>query len=242
MILTLFSFFSLSLESSGNLYYGFYPTDDTLYNSDVSIWTRVTPIKIKEKTNFFIQYTTYLEMAEQKGKVILDPAYADYSLIFGFQYSGRFYLSFYINHYCRHPIDREEKNGRVVFNAENFIISNAKNSAYRFQKTVYFRGSYIFYPQGIIVDWLNSKPYYRHRFTMEFGKNINSFSQFALGSEYTLSNDNPRKIYYKIQPGIYIFKRKENQTLYTFIQYYIAAKGPFRSPSNLFFIGIGYSF
>lgn len=242
MIFILFSFFSVPLESSGDLFVGHYPTQDTLYNVDVSMWTRAYLIRIKEDFDFFIQYSSYLEMAEQKGKVVFDPAFTCHSIILGLQYTRKLFFSFYIDHWCRHLIDKELEEGKVVFNALNFELSNIRDDSRRFSKDYFFRAGYIFYPQGIVVDWLNSKPYYRHRFILSAGKKLNSFSQASLELEYTLSNDEPREVYYLICPEIDFFKTSKNNTLYAFFKYYLKAKGPLRSPEQKLFFGIGYSF
>ena len=242
MIFVLLSFLSAPLEGSGDLFVGYYPTRDTLYNVDVSIWARVNLIRIKEDVDFFVQYSSYLEMAEQEAKVIFDPAFATYSIVLGFQYARDFYFTFYLDHWCRHLIDRELDEGKVVFNALNFVFSNVKDPTQRFSEDFYFRGNYIFYPQGIFVDWLNSKPYYRNRFIIETGKKISSFSQLSLNLEYTLSNDSPREIYYLVCPEVAFFKEESSGTLYSFIKYYLKAKGPLRSPEKKLFFGIGYCF
>ncbi len=242
MIFILLSFFSAPLKGSGETFVGYYPTSDTIYNTDVSIGMRTYLIRIKGETDFFAQYSSYLEMAQQEGKVIFDPAFSSYSIILGFQYSKTFYFSFYLDHWCRHLIDRELEGGKVVFNALNFVFSNIKDPAYRFSEDFYFSGNYIFYPQGIFVDWLNSRPYYRHQLIIEAGKKFNSFSQGSIKLEYTLSNDNPRQVYYLICPEINFFKKGKNRTFYSFFKYYLKAKGPLRSPEQKLFFGIGYSF
>lgn len=242
MILVLLSFFSSPLKGTGDLFLGYYPTRDTLYNVDVSIWVRSYLIRMNDAVDFFAQYSSYLEMAEQEGKVILDPAFSSYSIIIGFQYTRTYYFSFYLDHWCRHIIDKELEEGKVVFNALNFVFSNIKDVSFRFSKDFYFSSNYVFYPQGIVVDWLNAKPYYRHQFIIEAGKKINSFSQASIKLEYTLSNDNPRQIYYLICPEISFFKNKNNRTFYSFLKYYLKAKGPLRSPEHKLFFGIGYSF
>lgn len=242
MIFIIFSFLSTPLKASGETFLGYYPTIDTLYNVDASIWMRSYLLKLKERGVFFLQYSSYLEMGEQRGEVVLDPAFSSYSLVFGLQYTSTFFFSLYLDHYCRHLIDRELEEGKAVFNALNFVFSNIKDISHRFSKDLYFRSDYMFYPQGILVDYLNSKPYYRHRFILEVGKKMNTFSQLSLELEYTLSNDNPREIYYLMAPEICFFKNKGNRTLYAFIKYYLKAKGPLRAPEQLFFFGLGYSF
>ena len=242
MILVLLSFFSFPFEGSGDVFLGYYPTHDTLYNIDVSMCMRAYLIRINNTIDFFAQYSSYLEMAEQKGKVVFDPAFTVHSLILGFQYNKKFYFSFYLDHWCRHIIDRELEEGKVVFNALYFEFSNIKDHSYRFSEDYCFRADYIFYPQGIIVDWLNSRPYYRHRFMLYTGKKLNSFTLASLELEYTVSNDDPRQIYYLVCPEINFFKRKENGTFYSFLKYYMKAKGPLRSPENKIFFGIGYCF
>lgn len=241
MIFILLSFFSVPLEGSGDVSLGYYPTRDTLYNVDVSMWVRAYLFRIKEDFDFFAQYSSYLEMAEQEGKVIFDPSFTVHSIILGFQYHKNMYFSFYLDHWCRHLVDRELEEGKVVFNALNFVFSNIKDPTQRFSEDFYFSTDYIFYPQGIFVDWLNSKPYYRHRFLLEAGKKLNSFSQVSIELEYTLSNDNPRQTYYLICPGIDFFKQKNNRIFYAFLKYYFKAKGPLRSPDQKLFFGIGFS-
>lgn len=242
MIFIILSLFSAPLEGSGDAFLGYYPTQDTLYNVDVSIWMRSYLFRLNDNIDFFAQYSSYLEMAEQQGKVIFDPAFSTHSIILGFQYTRKFYFSFYLDHWCRHIIDRELEEGKVVFNALYFEFTNIKDQTFRFTEDYYFRTDYVFYPQGIIVDWLNSKPYYRHRLIIEAGKKINSLSQASIELEYTLSNDNPKQTYYLICPGINFFKKDKNRTLYSFFKYYLKAKGPLRSPEHKLFFGIGYSF
>lgn len=242
MIFVLLSFFSVPLEGSGDVFLGYYPTRDTLYNVDVSIWVRAYLIRIKGDFDFFAQYSSYLEMAEQEGSVVFDPAFTVHSIILGFQFNRNFYLSFYLDHWCRHLVDRELEEGKVVFNALNFEFSNIKDPTQRFSEDFYFITDYIFYPQGIFVDWLNSKPYYRHRFMLDAGKKLNSFSQVSIELEYTVSNDNPRQTYYLICPGINFFEQRKNRTFYSFFKYYLKAKGPLRSPEQKLFFGIGFSF
>ena len=242
MIFILLSFFSAPLEGTADLFLGYYPTRDTLFNVDVSIKARSYLIRIKEDIDFFAQYSSYLEMAEQKGKVVFDPSFTTHSIILGFQYMKTFYYSFFLDHWCRHLIDRELEEGKVVFNALNFEFSNVKDPTRNFSEDYYFSGCYLFYPQGIIVDWLNSKPYYRHRFMLSAGKKINSVSRAGIELEYTLSNDVPKQTYYTICPGIDFFKQNESGTLYSFFKYYLKAKGSLRSAEQKLFFGIGYTF
>lgn len=242
MFLFLLLSFSVDLESTGDLFYGYWTTGDTLLNSDVSFWTSIDLFEINESTDLFVRYSTYLEMATQKGKVVLDPLYSSYSLRFGLKYYNKLYFSFFIDHYCRHIIDRELQEGKVVFNAEHFVLSSAEKNIYRFREDLYYNFSYIFYPQGIIVDWLNSKPYYRHRFLFTIQKNIFPHLDVSLEGEYTLSNDVPRKVYHKIKPGIYSYLEKNNSVIYTFIHYYLSADDPLRPVDNVVFLGAGFSF
>jgi hypothetical protein len=242
MIFIILSFFSAPLEGSGDAFLGYYPTQDTLYNSDVSIWVRAYLIRMNETVDFFAQYYSYLEMAEQEGKVVFDPAFSVHSIILGFQCEKKFYYSFYLDHWCRHIIDKQLEEGKVVFNALYFEFSNIKDHSYRFSENSYFIADYVFYPQGIVVDWLNSKPYYRHRFILKAGKKLNSFSQVSIELEYTLSNDSPRETYYLLCPEINFFKKKETGDFYSFFKYYLKAKGPLRSPEEKLFFGIGYFF
>jgi hypothetical protein len=242
MILILLSFFSFPLEGSVDMFLGYYPTMDTSLNVDASMWGRAYLIRIKGDLDFFAQYSSYLEMAEQQENVVFDPAFAIYSIKLGFQYTKNFYFSLYLDHWCRHFIDRDLEEGKATFNSLNFNFSNIREPTRRFSEDFYFSTYYIFYPQEIFVDWFNSKPYYRHRVILDAGKRINSYSQVSIGLEYTVSNDNPRRTYYFLCPGIDFFKQKSNRTFYAFIKFYLKAKGPFRSPEQKLFFGIGYSF
>ena len=242
MIFIILSFFSAPFEGSTDAFLGYYPTQDTLYNVDVSVWIRSYLIRMNDNIDFFAQYSSYLEMAEQQGKVVFDPAFSVHSIILGFQYTRKFYFSFYLDHWCRHIIDKQLEEGKVVFNALYFEFSNIKDASYRLSEDYYYKADYIFYPQGIVVDWLNSKPYYRHRLILSAGKKFNSFSQASIELEFTVSNDNPRETYYLICPEINFFKREKTGTFYSFFKYYLKAKGPLRSPEGKLFFGIGYSF
>ncbi|MEO0294054.1 MAG: hypothetical protein ABIN61_07550 [candidate division WOR-3 bacterium] len=242
MILFLISFLSVPLEGNGEAFIGYYPSKDTLYNTDVSITICSYLLRFEDRLDFFGRYSSYLEMAEQEGKVVLDPYFASYSLVCGFVFKGSLFLSIYCDHSCRHIIDRKLEEGKVVFNSLNLGFSTIKDHSYRFGENHYLISNYIFYPQGIFVDWLNSRPFYRHRFLIEGGKKINSFTEISLFGEYTLSNDKPRKVYYMLAPEIEFFSFKGDRAFYAFIKYYLKAKGPLRSPETLFFFGIGYTF
>jgi hypothetical protein len=243
MIFILLSFFSVPLEGSADLFLGYYLPGDTIFNVDVSIRARVNLIRIKNEFDFFTQYSSYLEMIKlDEAKVIFHPSFTTHSIILGLQYTKTFCFSFFLDHWCRHLIDKEFVGRRIVFNALNFEFSNKKDPAYRFSEDYYFSGNYIFYPQGIVVDWLNSKPYYRHRFIFFAGKRINSLTRVAIELEYTLSNDNPKQTYYIICPEIDFFKQKESGTFYSFFKYYLKAKSPLRSPEQKLLFGLGYSF
>jgi len=242
MIFILFSFFSAPLEGTADLFLGYYPPGDTVFNVDVSIKARVYLIRLKEKFDLFTQYSSYLEMSEQVGNIIFNPSFTTHSIILGFQYTKTFCFSFFWDHWCRHLIDRELRGKKVVFNSLNFEFSNIKDPVRRFSKKDYFDFNYIFYPQTTIIDYLNSKPYYRHRLILSAGKRINYFARLAIELEYTLSNDDPHRTYYTVCPEIDFFKQKESGTFYSFFKYYLKARGPLRSPEQKLFFGIGYSF
>lgn len=229
-------------DQSGKIYYGYYPGSDTLFNSDAFLTLNVDLFEITDGLDFFVEYSTLLEMAEQKGKVVLDPAFVTYSLIGGFRYSGNLYYSIYLDHYCRHIIDRDLEEGKAVFNAENYTISNVEFPFERYSEEFYFRLRYIFYPQGIIVDWLNSRQYYRHRFLLDISNNLTDYAELSLSTEYTISNEEPRNTYYEVKPGISFFYENGDRYLTFFVYYYLFSKRPLKSPANLFFTGIGFEF
>ncbi|MCD6399474.1 hypothetical protein J7L85_01650 [candidate division WOR-3 bacterium] len=223
----------------GGIFYGMYSGRDTLFNSDASIFIDVNLLQWRDY-KFFIKYSSYLEMAEQKGKVILDPKYATYSIIGGIRYFNKLYWAYYFDHYCRHLIDIDLQRGKVVFNAEIFEVSNLERLS--FNRDYYFSFRYMFYPQAIIVDWLNSRPYYRHRFIFDCKKNIYKGFFGGLNLEYTRSNDNPPITYYGIEPEIFYAVSRKSGELYLFMKYFYKIKDPLRSPEDLVFFGMGMIF
>ena len=231
--------FTFPLYAEGEIYYGLFSGGDTLYNSDAFLSTSV--VLLERGAEFYVKYSTLLEMAEQQGKVILDPMYATYSIVFGIRFFWHQYFNVYIDHYCRHLIDRDLNEGKVVFNGEFYQVSNVKTLYHEFLKPFY-RFTYGFYPQGIFVDWLNSRPFYRHRFNLVTGIPFKKHFNAGFDFEFTISNDKPPITYMKVIPWMRVFASRKNRVIYAFVKYNLVNTGPIRSPEGLFFFGTGFRF
>ncbi len=240
----MFIIFSFFYSPSGEIYYGFFSGKDTLYNSDAYISLTVD-FNFKENLSFYVKYSSLLEMAEQMGRVFLDPMFATYSIVFGIKYKKYLWFDFYLDHYCRHYIDKELEEGKVVFNGEFYSIRNYKNRFNRFDNNFSFNFTYAFYPDAIIVDWLNSRPYYRRRFIMNGSYKFYRFFYFENTVEYTISREEdyyPKKTFYKIVPQLGIFYKNQRGIFSIFIDYYFKIKDPLRNPEDLVFFGISFTF
>uniref|UniRef100_A0A7C4Y455 DUF2490 domain-containing protein n=1 Tax=candidate division WOR-3 bacterium TaxID=2052148 RepID=A0A7C4Y455_UNCW3 len=229
---------------SGEIYYGFFTGKDTLYNSDAYI-SLIIDFRIKREIYFYLKYSSLLEMAEQQGRVFLDPMFATYSIVFGIKFKKYLWFDFFMDHYCRHYIDKELEEGKVVFNGEFYSIRNYFRKYDRYDKRYTFNFTYAFYPHAIIVDWLNSRPFYRHRFILDTYYKAHKFVLFGNKMEYAISRADenyPKRGFYRIVPEISLFYRNERGVFNLFIDYYFKIKDPFRSPEDLLFIGISYNF
>lgn len=239
----MFIILSLFYNPSGEIYYGFFSGRDTLYNSDAFLSLQVD-FYFRKNLSLYIKYSSLLEMAEQMGRVFLDPMFATYSIVFGMKYKKYLWFDFYINHYCRHYIDKALEEGKVVFNGEFYSIRNYENKFEKFSKNYAFNFTYAFYPDAIIVDWLNSRPFYRHRFILNVFY-IYKFFYFENTFEYTISREEDyytKKKFYKIVPQFGIFYKNNKGVFNTYIDYYLMIKDPLRNPKDLLFFCISFHF
>lgn len=240
----MFLILSFFYNPSGEIYYGFFTGRDTLYNSDAYL-SLLIDFYFKDNLSFYVKYSSLLEMAEQIGRVFLDPMFATYSLIFGVKYKKYIWFDFYIDHYCRHYIDRDLEEGKVVFNAGFYSVRNYKNKVDKFKNNYAFNFTYAFYPDAIIVDWLNSRPFYRHRFLLNGFYKFYKFVYLENTIEYIISREEdnyPKRKFFKIVPQIGVFYSNEKGVFNLFIDYYFKIKDPLRSPEDLLFIGISFTF
>jgi hypothetical protein len=141
----------LPLEFHGRGFLGKYLNSDTTrYNMDASIDIYCKMIKFKD-FSFFARYRDDLDMAEQKGGVSLDPRYAHYYIVGGFEYLSRsFLLATYFVHDCVHDIDYDIE-GTPVFNRFRFQFASA-----------YFHPSHRLKPGPPFVRWSVELGYYPH--------------------------------------------------------------------------------
>jgi hypothetical protein len=77
--------------------------------------------------SIFIKYSSHLEIAAQEAKVVFDLAFVSCSFV-SVDYSCRF------------------NEGKVVFNALDFLFSNIKDQTYLFREDAYFNGISLRYP------------------------------------------------------------------------------------------------
>jgi len=114
----------LSLEFHGRAFIGKYlNSDTTLYNMDASVDLYCTMVKHKD-FSFFMSYRDDLDMAMQTGGVFLDPRYAHYYIVGGFDLLlKRLMVATYFMHDCIHDIDFEVE-GTPVFNRFRIQIAD----------------------------------------------------------------------------------------------------------------------
>lgn len=115
----------LPLEFHGSGYLGKYLNSDTTrYNMDASVQMYVMLVRHRN-FSFYAQYRDDLDMAEQTGGVSLDPRYAHYYIVGGFDHLANSVLCrLYFMHDCVHDIDFEVE-GTPVFNRVRFAVAAA---------------------------------------------------------------------------------------------------------------------
>jgi len=246
----------ISLEPSGSAYIGKYSSNSERYNVDAGEDILFSLLSW-EKIDFFVEYTTNLEMAKQVGNVTLDPRYAHWFIIGGFKLrKGSYLLKSYLVHDCKHIIDFPPDSNKVVFNRLKFSLSkNFSNLEQRFQtgfekekrlRKPRWEFIYGFYPQSKVIDYLNSRPYYHHDFALHLEYPLFFFTraEFFSGIKgtYTISANDPPK-YYKdisILIEVSIFRKKGSFGFY--IEYFPLSQDPMKSPEGLTISGIRYLF
>lgn len=121
----------IPLEFHGAVSLGKYVNSDTIrYNMDASVDLYFTLVR-HNNISFFGRYRDDLDMAEQKGGVSLDPRYAHYYIVGGFDYIfSEVFCALYFMHDCIHDIDFEVE-GTPVFNRVRFMCASADMHASR---------------------------------------------------------------------------------------------------------------
>lgn len=111
------------LEFHGNIFLGKYLSNSIRYNMDASIDIHCRILAHKQLT-LFGRYRDDLDMAEQEGGVSLDPRYAHYYIVGGFDYRfSHIFIASYFMHDCVHDIDIEDE-GTPVFNRFRLQIAS----------------------------------------------------------------------------------------------------------------------
>lgn len=115
----------IPLEFHGRGFIGKYlNSDTTLYNMDASVELYCQMLK-HGKFSFFSKYRDDLDMAEQTGGVSLDPRYAHYYIVGGFDLLlTNLMVAAYFTHDCVHDIDYEVE-GTPVFNRFRMEIADS---------------------------------------------------------------------------------------------------------------------
>lgn len=114
-VLRISSALEAPLEFHGHTFLGKYLSNSMRYNMDASIDIQ-SRILAHRNFTFFARYRDDLDMAEQQGGVFLDPRYAHYYIVGGFDHRFRnLFVAGYFMHDCVHDIDIEDE-GTPVFN------------------------------------------------------------------------------------------------------------------------------
>jgi len=246
----------LSLKSSGLFYGGKYTGYSERYNIDAGI-DLTTYLLSWEKTDLYIEYISNLEMAKQVGNVTMDPRYAHYFIIGGLRTKLKGYiLRSYIVHDCKHIIDFPPDSNKVVFNRLKFAVSrNLRNLKSRFQvntrknkraRRVSWEAIYGFYPQSKIIDYLNSRPYYKHDFEITFNYPLAFFNKGEISTvvrgRYTISANTPPRYYRELSFAIEGCIFNKYGALCLFIKNMPLSNDPLKSPEGLSILGLRYLF
>jgi len=159
------------LEFHGRAWLGKYLNSDTIrYNMDASIQLYCTVIQHKN-LSMYLQYRDDLDMAKQTGGVSLDPRYAHYYIIGGFDYSlTDYFFSFDFTHDCIHDIDYEVE-GTPVFNCFRLQFANMdfhqRNRRFTARRFLWGIGLG-FYPHWQYHGWdINAGADYKYDVTIE---------------------------------------------------------------------------
>jgi len=209
------------------------------------------------KTDFFVEYISNLEMAKQAGNITFDPRYGQYFINGGFKAEKMGYvLKSYLVHDCKHIIDFPTDSNKVVFNRLKFSVSkdlykfSDKFQIQQVQKSrkrkLRWRFIYGFYPQSKVIDYLNSRPYYRHDFEVIMEYPLFFFPEEEIFSgirgRYVISANNPAKYYRELSFLLEMSIFKKVGALSIFAESFAVSEDPLKSPEGLSIIGMRYYF
>jgi len=246
----------VSLKPSGSIYFGKYTGNSERYNLDAGVDVSVSLLSW-ERTDFFVEYISNLEMAKQVGNVTFDPRYAHYFINGGFKVEKCGYVfKSYLVHDCKHIIDFPPDSNKVVFNRLKFSVSrNLNGFVDRFQirqvqksrkRRPRWQFIYGFYPQSKVIDYLNSKSYYRHDFEGKLEFPILFLSKAELFSglrgRYVVSANHPARYYRELSFLLEAVWFNENGALSFYIENIPLDNDPLKSPEGLSIIGMHYYF
>ncbi|MGB3341978.1 MAG: hypothetical protein WBB37_10915 [bacterium] len=161
----------LPLEFHGRGFLGKYLNSDTTrYNMDASVELYCTILR-HGKFSFFSNYQDDLDMAEQTGGVSLDPRYAHYYIVGGFDMVlTNFMIATFFMHDCVHDIDYEVE-GTPVFNRFRIQIADADfHKTRRLLSEKKFLWSIMLgaYPHWTYNGWdINAGADYKYEFSVE---------------------------------------------------------------------------
>lgn len=246
----------VSLEPSGGGYFGKYTGNNERYNLDAGIDIAFT-LLTWETIDFYVQYINNLEMARQVGNISLDPRYSHTFIIGGFKLNKYDHtIKTYLVHDCKHIIDMLPDSNKAVFNRLKFSLSKHLASLEeRFQigtekqnkrRILRYKFIYGFYPQTQIIDYLNSRPYYHHDFTVRFEFPLLLFrnQEIFAGIEgtYVISANTPPKYYRDVSILLELDIFNKNGVFGLYFEYFPIAEDPMKSPQGLSILGIRYRF
>lgn len=244
----------LSLDPFGWGYFGKYTGNSERFNLDGGVAIGFDLLRW-DTAEFYLEYITLLEMAEQVGNISLDPRYSHTFINEGFR-ARRWGLLFnpYFVHDCKHVIDMPPDSNKVVFNRLKFAISrNLDGFEERFQATHEERAReprwellYGFYPQSKVIDYLNSRPYYHHEFqlTLEYPLLFYRYGEIFAGARgrYVISAHDPPRYYGDVTFLIEAVFLGEKGVMGLFLEHYAVAEDPIKAPHGLSLLGLRYTF
>lgn len=246
----------ISLKPSGGGYFGKYTGHNERYNLDAGINIAFT-LLTWETIDFYVQYINNLEMARQVGNISLDPRYSHTFIIGGIKLNKYDHIiKTYLVHDCKHIIDMLPDSNKAVFNRLKFSLSKHLSSPEeRFQigmekenkqRNLRYQFIYGFYPRTEIIDYLNSRPYYHHDFTirLEFPLLLFRNQEIFAGIEatYVISANTPPKYYRDVSILLELDMFNKNGVFGVYLEYFPISEDPMKSPQGLSIFGIRYRF
>jgi hypothetical protein len=244
----------VSLDPFGAGYFGKYSGNSGRYNLDGGVSIGFDLLSW-DKTTFYLEYITLLEMAEQVGNISLDPRYSHTFIIEGLRIERwGVLINPHLIHDCKHVIDMPPDSNKVVFNRLKLAFSrNLNGFKERFQtenetrsRRVRWEAIYGFYPQSKVIDYLNSRPYYHHEIQVRFEYPLLFYRRGELfmgaRARYVMSAHDPPKYYRDVTLLLeaVLFQKKGVVSLY--LEYYALAEDPLKAPEGLSLLGLRYAF